>query len=180
MAKKEIMETIVLEREYVVPLRKGFLKVPEYKRAAKAVKTLKEFIARHMKIYDRDLRRVKIDVLLNNEIRFRGMKKPPAKIRVKAQKFDVGIVKVFLVDIPSHIKFERLREEKKKEKVKKKVKEKEKSKKVEEKKEETEDTKAKEEASKEETQKLAKEAKKAEKHTSKEKKTVVHRKAMSR
>ena len=74
MAKeKQTGPKITLEREYIVPLRKGWLKVPKHKRANKAVKTLKEFIARHMKLYDDDLRKIKIDMLLNNEIRFRGM-----------------------------------------------------------------------------------------------------------
>ena len=89
MADKEAKK--VLEREYIVPLRKGWLKVPEYKRANKAVKTLKEFLARHMKIYNNDLRNIKLDIDLNNEIRFRGMKKPPAKIKVKAVKFEDGV-----------------------------------------------------------------------------------------
>ena len=123
MAKEKIKEPkIILEREYIVPLRKGWLKVPEYKRATKAIKTLKKFIARHMKLYDSDLRKIKIDQVLNNEIRFRGMKKPPAKIKVIAKKFDNNVIKVELVNIPTHIKFKKEREEKKKAEVEKKVK----------------------------------------------------------
>src|SRR3989344_3578475 len=99
MAKEKIKEPkVVLEREYIVPLRKGWLKVPKYKRANKAVKTLKEFIARHMGIYDRDLRKIKIDIILNNELRFRGIKKPPIKIKVKAKKYDNDEVFVQLVN----------------------------------------------------------------------------------
>lgn len=105
MAKKENTTKVEFEREYTVPLRAGWLKVPEYKRANKAVKTLKEFLARHMKVYDRDLRKIKVDVDLNNELRFRGMKKPPAKIRVKAKKFDDDTVRAELVDLPKHIEF---------------------------------------------------------------------------
>ncbi len=105
MADKKTEAKVEFEREYVVPLRQGWLKVPEYKRANKAVKTLKEFLARHMKVYDRDLRKIKVDVDVNNEIRFRGMKKPLAKIRVKAKKFDNGTVGVELVDLPKHIEF---------------------------------------------------------------------------
>lgn len=113
MAKNNESPKMEYEREYIVPLRQGWLKVPEYKRANKAVKTLKEFIARHMKVYDRDLRKIKVETDLNNEIRFRGMKKPPAKIRVKAKRFDNDTVSVELVDLPAHIKFRRIREEKK-------------------------------------------------------------------
>ena len=113
MAKKDTAPKMEYEREYIVPLRKGWLKVPSYKRGNKAVKTLKEFIARHMKVYDRDLRKIKVEVDLNNEIRFRGMTKPPAKIKVKAKKFDNDTVSVELVDLPKHIEFKRMREKKK-------------------------------------------------------------------
>ena len=162
MAKPKIQEPKVeLEREYIVPLRKGWLKVPEYKRANKALKTLKEFIAKHMKVYDRDLRKIKVDNLLNNEIRFKGMRKPLSKIKVKAKRFDDGIVRVELVNIPTHVKFEKLREEKKKTELEKKTKAKavaqpvEKPESVEEKTEESEETKEKEQASKEESMKYS-------------------------
>ncbi len=184
----------LLEREYIVPLRKGWLKVPKYKRANKAVKTLKEFIARHMKIYDSDLRKVKIDIILNNELRFRGMKKPPAKIKVKAIKFDDGIVRVELVDVPEHIKFARLREEKsKKVEVKKKVEEKVEKKTEEEKKEKSDeevtDKEKKEETKNLEDTKTKKEEKKVVKETkpktkvkqaSKDKGVKIQRKALAR
>lgn len=179
--KKKTEPKLLFEREYIVPLRRGWQKVPEYKRANKAVKTLKEFMVRHMKIYGRDLRKVKVDVLLNNEIRFRGMKKPPAKIEVKAKKFDDGNVTVELVNIPVHIKFDRLREEKRKGKVEKKIEAKEKKVEVKEKRpEEKAEAKEKEEASKEETLKLAGKQAREQKHISKDKKVIIQRKALSR
>ena len=177
--KKPVEPKSILEREYIVPLRKEWLKVPEYKRANKAIKALKQFIAKHMKIYDRDLKKIKIDQILNNEIRFRGMKKPPAKIKVKAIKLDNGIVKVELVNIPAHIKFQKLREEKKKQVLDKKVKAKQEEKKASEevvpseegkKPEESKESKEKEAASKEETLKIAKEQAREIKHVSKEQK----------
>lgn len=178
MAKaKKIEPKVIVEREYIVPLRKGWLKVPKHKRANKAIKTLKEFIARHMKIYDRDLRKIKVEQILNNEIRFRGMKKPPTKIKVKVKKFDNNIVRVELVDIPAHVKFARLRDEKKKLELDKKAKVKEteetKEKKVEDKvkeSKETEETKEKKAASKEESLARAKMQAKEMKHVSKEQK----------
>jgi len=106
MADEKSKRKIVLEREYVVPLRREWLKKQKYKRATKAVKALKEFMVQHMKVYDRDLRKVKIDIYLNNEIRFRGMKKPLAKVHVKATKYDDGIVEVKLITLPKHIEFE--------------------------------------------------------------------------
>jgi large subunit ribosomal protein L31e len=191
MAKQKTVEPkVILEREYIVPLRKGWLKVPKHKRGNKAIKTLKEFIARHMKLRVDDLRRVRIDMLLNNEIRFRGMKKPPAKLKVRAKKFDDNIIRVELVTLPAHVKYKQLRETKKKEEITKKVEKKqeqrkkleEQAKKDEEEKPEEEDKekKEKEEASKEESLKLAEQQAKQQKHTTKEKQVQVHRKALSR
>ena len=97
--KKEVVE---LEREYIVPLKRGVLNVPQYRRAKKAVRVLKEFMVKHMKVRDRDLNKVKIDMYLNNELWFRGIKKPANKIKVKAKKID-GIVYVELVDIPEAV-----------------------------------------------------------------------------
>ena len=54
MADKKII-TEKLEREYVIPLRVQWKKVPRYKRAAKATKAIKEFLAKHMKVKDRDI-----------------------------------------------------------------------------------------------------------------------------
>ncbi len=173
MAKDKKQEPkIVLEREYNVPLRKGWLKVPKYKRAAKAVKTLKQFIARHMKIYDRDLRKVKIDITLNNEIRFRGMKKPLSQVKIKAKKFDDGIVKVELLNIPDPLKFKKSKQEKKSAEVKKKVEE------IKKEKAGKEEGEEKKEKVKEESLKNAKEQIKEQKHISKDKGVIVQRKAL--
>lgn len=194
MAKKIEEPKQIIEREYVIPLRREWLKVPEYKRTNKAIKAIKEFLVRHMKIYDRDLRKIKIDILLNNEIRFRGIKKPYSKIKVKARKFDNDIVRVELVDIPKHIKFAKLREEKLKEKIIKEdkkaeeVKETEEKEKLEEKiigeakeeKKESEEVKEKEETSKEAEMQLAKQKAKEQKHISKDKKVQVFRRALKK
>lgn len=98
-----------LEREYIVPLRKGFLNVPHYRRAKKAVKILKEFMVRHMNIRDGDTRKVKVNIHLNNEIWFRGIRNPLHKIKVIAKKVD-GIVYVELKDIPEVVGFKIARE----------------------------------------------------------------------
>ena len=39
-----------MERTYIIPLRKEWLKVPIYKRTKKAVKATKEFLQKHMKV----------------------------------------------------------------------------------------------------------------------------------
>lgn len=106
MAEKE-----KLEREYVIPLRNKWKRVPRYKRANKAVKAIKEFLVKHMKIRDRDLNKVKIDMYLNEEIWFRGIKKPPSRIKVKAVK-ENDIVKAELYELPEKLKFKKAREDK--------------------------------------------------------------------
>ncbi len=111
-------EKIELEREYVIPLKKKVLKVPKYKRAKKAVRTIREFLVKHMKVENRDIKKVKIDLYLNNELWFRGIKKPANKIKVKAVKKG-GIVYVELAEVPEAVKFVIARDKKKKEKSKK-------------------------------------------------------------
>lgn len=175
----------ILEREYIVPLRREWLKVQKYKRANRAVRALKEFIAQHMKVYDRDLNKIKVDVYLNNELRFRGMKKPLHKVKVKAIKYENGEVVVKLVELPKHIEFELARKARKEaEKAlhgtknpEEKEKKQEEVKTDSEKKEEAEKEKSGEEAMLAEDKKLAKEAK----HTSGVKKEPeIRRKALKR
>jgi large subunit ribosomal protein L31e len=158
---------VTIEREYVVPLRREWLKVPKYRRAKKAVRALKEFIAKHMKIYDKDLTKVKVDMYLNNELKFRGVRKPWNKIRVKAIKYDDGTVAVKLVELPKHIEFEIARNARRQLESLKNASEEPKIEAKEEKVEQTEDTKEKEHASKEAMEAMEKSKAKAEKHTSK-------------
>lgn len=112
MAEKIKEPSIVLEREYIVPLRSKWLKTPKYKRVPKAIKALREFVAKHMKIESRDLDKVKLDKYLNHEMWFRGIRKPASKIKIKAKKFDSGVVRVELAEIPAFLKFKIDREKK--------------------------------------------------------------------
>ena len=141
------------EREYIIPLRNKWKRVPRYKRANKAIKAIKEFLVRHMKIRDRDLKKIKIDKYLNEEVWFRGIKKPPARIKVKAIK-EEDIVKVELAEMHEKLKFKKAREEKREQKAAEiaegKVKETEKEKTESEKKEESTEEKKIEEDKKEE------------------------------
>lgn len=106
MAKKETTPSKkVIEREYIIPLRSQVLKVPRYKKANKATKTIKEFLARHMKVPDRDLSKIKLDLQINEIVWQRGIKKPIHKIKVKAIKEEDGIVKASAIEIPDKIKF---------------------------------------------------------------------------
>lgn len=115
MAKKTEEKKDKLEREYIIPLRRKWKHVPRYKRTNKAVKTVKEFLARHMKIRDRDLKKIRIDRYLNEMLWFRGIRHPPIKIKVKAVK-EGDIVRVELAELPEKLKFKKAREEKREEK----------------------------------------------------------------
>ncbi len=112
MAKKAEPKKDIVEREYIIPLREKCRSVPRYRKTEKAMKSVKEFIARHMKIYDKDFSKIKIDKYLNEVLWSRGIRNPPHKIKVKAIKDSEGIVKVELVDYPERLKFKKAREEK--------------------------------------------------------------------
>ena len=111
--EKKIETKVELEREYTVPLKKGSLNVPRHKRAKKAVRTLKEFLAQHMKVRDRDLNKIKLDINLNNELWFKGIKKPANKIKVKAKKIG-GIVYAELAEVPKVVEYKIKRLDKRK------------------------------------------------------------------
>lgn len=100
-----------LEREYTIPLRRFWLNVPFYERTGKAIKTIKKFVAKHMRVTDRDVNNVKLDVYMNNELWFKGRANPPAKIKVKVIK-EGEIVKVTLADTPDYVKFHKAKMEK--------------------------------------------------------------------
>ena len=78
---------MVLERAYNVPLRREFLKAPRYKRAKKAVNTLRRFLEKHMKSEE-----VLIGKRLNEKIWERGIKNPPHHINITVVKEDDGKV----------------------------------------------------------------------------------------
>ncbi|MHC1601402.1 MAG: 50S ribosomal protein L31e [Candidatus Nezhaarchaeales archaeon] len=89
MSEKEA--EIEVERLYTIPL-KIVLRVPRWRRAARAIRFVRAFISRHMKSEN-----VKIDPKVSEFIWSRGAKKPPRRVRVKAIKYKDGIVKVELV-----------------------------------------------------------------------------------
>ena len=95
MAKKEESSKTVLERVYNIPLRRETLKVPPFKKANKAVKTVKQFISKHMKSEN-----VMIGKRLNLKIWEHGAKTPPHHVKVNAVKDDKGKIFVELVGAP--------------------------------------------------------------------------------
>ena len=121
-----------IEKEYTIPLREKVRSVPRYKKTNKAVRTIKEFLARHMKVYDRDLNKIKIDKYLNEYLWFRGIRNPPHKVKIKATR-EGEIVRVELLEFPEKLKFKKAREEKREQKGAETAKKKKEEKKTEEK-----------------------------------------------
>ncbi len=146
-----------IEREYIIPLRREWIKVPRYKRANKAIKAIKEFLVRHMKIRDRDLSKIKIDNYLNEAIWFKGIRKPPYRIKIRAIKSGSGEVKAELFDLSEKMKFKKERLERRDRKAvqiaQKKAQKEEKPRELEEKK--AEEEQMKEEKKEEEKEKKA-------------------------
>jgi large subunit ribosomal protein L31e len=81
---------VVEERLYTLNLRKVFI-TPRKKRAARAIRFIKEFIKRHMKPEE-----VLISNEVNEKVWAKGAEKPPRKIKIKAVKDKEGKVTVFL------------------------------------------------------------------------------------
>ena len=90
-----------IERVYNVPLRKEWLKVPKYQRAAKAMRALRAFALRHMKTEE-----VIIGPFANQEVWKQGIQRPPHHIKINAVKDDDGkvVIELFGKPIPSTTK----------------------------------------------------------------------------
>ncbi len=71
------------ERAYNIPLRPVYNRAKRAVRAKRAMKHIREFIARHMKV---DEEHVKIHPSVNEVIWQRGIQKPPRKVKVVAVK----------------------------------------------------------------------------------------------
>ncbi len=108
MADKEKTPKIVLEREYNVPLRKKCGLVPKYKRTNKAVKTLREFLAKHMKSDN-----IKLGKYINLRLWKHGARVPPHHLSVVAKKDEEGTVFAEMKDAPVDKKAEKKEETKK-------------------------------------------------------------------
>jgi large subunit ribosomal protein L31e len=184
MATKTETKKPELEREYIIPLRNEWRKVANYRRTGKAVKFIKQFIARHMNVPDRDISKVKLDMYLNNEIWFRGRRKPPARIKVRAIK-EGDIVRVELAEVPDFVKFIKQKHDKRNKPsempkgVAKPVEEKEEKSEEqvqEEKKEESEKEKSVAQARESETKQQVK----AQKHLTQVKEPKIHRMALKK
>lgn len=99
-----------IEKIYVIPLkRKGF---KSSMAAPIAVKRVKQFLTKHMKVEAKD---IWMDDSLNNALWTHGKYRMPSKIRVKAVKFDDGVVEAYLPELEfKKSRRELLKEEKEK------------------------------------------------------------------
>lgn len=91
-----------IERIYTVPLNIT-MNVPKTKRAPRAIKEIKEFVRKHMaeemteeEGEKGEKKDVWVDFKLNEKIWARGIEKPPRKIRIKAIRFEDGLIEVSL------------------------------------------------------------------------------------
>ena len=91
-----------LERIYTIPLTVT-KQVPRTKRAPRAIKEIKEFVRKHMMEKtsvkaedDVEQKDVWVDYRLNELIWSRGIESPPSKVRVKAIRFEDGLIEVSL------------------------------------------------------------------------------------
>ena len=82
------------ERTYTIPFYPFMNSIPRTKRASKAVKLVKEFIMKHMKVDE-----VWLAQDVNEFIFKRGMQKPPRKITVRAEKGDDNVVAIYLAGL---------------------------------------------------------------------------------
>jgi large subunit ribosomal protein L31e len=104
--KAEIEEEIVEERFYTIPLGKAWL-MPPNKRVPKAIRIIRDFIKRHMRLEARkegeeeeeaEPKRLIISNEVNEKVWSRGIEKPPRKIRVRVARDKDGNVTVYLAE----------------------------------------------------------------------------------
>jgi len=103
--KKEKLEEeeVVEERIYTIPLRRAWV-APRKHRTPRAVRLIKRFIQRHMKLESKleEEEEEEGKLIISNEVNEavwrRGIEKPPRKIRVRAVKDKEGNVTVYLAE----------------------------------------------------------------------------------
>jgi large subunit ribosomal protein L31e len=84
-----------LERIYIIPLRRAKIG-PTSRAAPRAVDDVRHFLMRHMKV---EQKKIWIDDSLNKELWTHGKFWVPSKIRVRAVKFEDGVVEAMLPEL---------------------------------------------------------------------------------
>jgi large subunit ribosomal protein L31e len=80
------------EQIYIIPLR-DVQHTPRWERGKRAMKAIRDYLARHMKSEE-----IKLDRSINEAVWERGSHKPPTRIRVRAMKFEDGQVQAELAE----------------------------------------------------------------------------------
>lgn len=80
-----------MERLYTINFSKVYKVGPKTRRTSRLIKHIREFVARHMKA-EQD--RVWIDQSVNQAMWAKGILKTPRNIRIKATKFEDGVVEI--------------------------------------------------------------------------------------
>ncbi len=81
------------EQIYTIPLR-GTKKVPRWRRSKRAMGEIRTYLAKHMKA---EPEHIHLDSSINEKVWEKGSQNPPPKIRIKAMKFEDGVVEAELV-----------------------------------------------------------------------------------
>jgi len=106
LREEKIEEEIVEERMYTIPLGKAWI-MPPNRRAPRAIRMIKSFVTRHMKLEARKEGEEESEeepkkLIISNEVNERvwkmGIEKPPRKIRVRAARDKEGNVTVYLAE----------------------------------------------------------------------------------
>lgn len=102
--RREVEEEFVEERIYTIPLGRVRIAPPK-KRSPRAMKMIKDFVKRHMKLEpqgemeeEEEPKRLIISNEVNERVWRRGIEKPPRKVRVRAAKDKDGNITVFLAE----------------------------------------------------------------------------------
>ena len=101
--KEEAEEEIVEERIYTIPLSRAWISPPK-RRAPRAVRIVKSFVQKHMKIKTEaeeegeEPEKLVLSNEVNQKIWSRGIKEPPRNIRVRAVKDKEGVITVYLAE----------------------------------------------------------------------------------
>ena len=102
--KKEVEkeEEIVEEKFYTIPLGRAWIS-PRKKRAPRAMRILKSFVRKHMKLRteaegEEEAEKLVISNEVNERIWGRGIEKPPRKLKVRAVRDKEGIVTIYLAE----------------------------------------------------------------------------------
>ena len=84
-----------IERLFTIPLRKA-KHGPSSRAAPMALKSVRQYLIKHMKVENKD---IWIDDSLNQALWSRGKHKIPSSIRIRAVKFDDGVVEASLPEL---------------------------------------------------------------------------------